>query len=101
MKQKLIRAGVAFVLALTAGGVGYSAGGSGGGVAGTCVNIPAQTVTAPASGTVRVVYSLDQKQNDKEIIALIDAARVIFILQSTRSHSHLSPMLSSLLRSAV
>ncbi len=75
MKQKLIRAGVAFVLALTAGGVGYSAGGSGGGVAGTCVNIPAQTVTAPASGTVRVVYSLDQKQNDKEIIALIDAAK--------------------------
>jgi len=73
MNQRLIRAGVAAVLAFAAGMVGYSAKGDI--VAGTCVNIPAQTVTIPSSDSVRVVYSLDQKQNDKEIIALIDNAK--------------------------
>src|SRR5674476_578935 len=73
MKQKLIRAGVAFVLALTAGSVGYAAGGSGAQTAN--VSIPAQTVSAPPASSVRVIYSLDQKQNDKELIALIDAAK--------------------------
>lgn len=72
MNQKLIRAGVALVLALAAGGVGYAAGGNG---AKASVSIPAQTVSAPPAGSTRVVYSLDQKQNDKEIIALIDAAK--------------------------
>jgi hypothetical protein len=73
MKQKYIRAGIALILAFTAGSIGYSA--NNGGVAGTCVSIPAETVTAPVTGTVRVIYSLDQKQNDKEIIALIDDAQ--------------------------
>ena len=73
MKQKLIRAGVALVLALAAGGVGYSAGGSGAQTA--APSIPAQTVSAPPAGSTRVIYSLDQKQNDKEIIALIDSAK--------------------------
>jgi hypothetical protein len=72
MNQKIIRAGVALVLVLASGLAGYSAGGSG---AQASVSIPAQTVTAPPAGTTRVVYSLDQKQNDKEIIALIDAAK--------------------------
>lgn len=72
MNQKLIRAGVALVLALAAGGVGYTAGGSG---AQASVSIPAQTVSAPVADSVRVLYSLDQKQNDKEIIALIEAAK--------------------------
>ena len=71
MNQKVIRSVVALVLAVAAGLAGYSAGGSGA----ESVSIPAQTVSAPAPGTVRVVYSLDQKQNDKEIIALIDAAK--------------------------
>ena len=75
MKQKLIRAGVATVLAMAAGGAGYLAGSNAKSVAGTCVSIPAQTITAPAAGAVRVIYSLDQKQHDKEIIALIDGAR--------------------------
>jgi len=73
MKQKLIRAGVALILALTAGSVGYTAGGSGAQIAN--VSIPAQTITAQPIGTTRVIYSLDQKQNDKELIALIDNAK--------------------------
>src|SRR3989338_8900022 len=72
MKQKIMRAGAALVLALASGGVGYSAGGSG---ALASVSIPAQTVSPPAASSVRVVYSLDQKQNDKEVIALIDGAK--------------------------
>ena len=73
MKQKLIRAGVALVLMLAASGVGYTLGGSG--APAESVSIPAATVTAPPAGSTRVVYSLDAKQNDKEIIALIDAAK--------------------------
>lgn len=73
MKQKLIRAAVALVLTLSAGGVGYSAGGAGAQTA--SVDIPAQTVTAPPKASVRVIYSLDKKQNDKEIIALIEEAK--------------------------
>lgn len=73
MNRKLLRAAVAAALALAGGGVGYAAG------SGTAPNpgvaIPAQTVTAPASGTTRVVYGLDAKRNDEEIIALIGAAK--------------------------
>ncbi|MHB0865999.1 MAG: phospholipase D-like domain-containing protein [Minisyncoccota bacterium] len=74
MNQKLIRAGVALVLALAAGSAGYAAGGDKNTNA-ACMNIPPQTVAAPTVGSVRVIYSLDQKQNDKEIIALIDGAK--------------------------
>ena len=73
MKQKLARAGSALVLMLASGGAGYSLGGSG--TQAAPASIPAQTVTAPEAGTVRVIYSLDQKRDDKEIIALIDAAK--------------------------
>lgn len=76
MRQKLIRAGVAGILAFSAAFVGYSAGGNGEAVAGTCVSIPEQTVvTPPKEGSTRVVYSLDRKQDDKEIISLIDEAK--------------------------
>ena len=64
---------MAAVLMLAAGGIGYTLGGSGARV--PSVSIPAQTVSAPPAGMTRVVYSLDQKQNDQEIIALIDAAK--------------------------
>lgn len=73
MRQKLLRAGIAAILVLAAGYGGYSVNDAG--AAGTCVSIPAQTVPAPAAGAVRVLYSLDQKQNDKELIALIDSAK--------------------------
>ncbi|MDP2655511.1 MAG: phospholipase D-like domain-containing protein [bacterium] len=71
MNQKIVRAGVALVLALTAGGIGYNVGNSS---VPESINIPSQTVSAPAANTVRVIYSLDQKQNDQELIALINEA---------------------------
>ena len=74
MKQKLMRAGAALVLVGAAAGVGYAAG-AGTAVQSADVSIPVQNVAAPAAGTVRVLYSLDQKQNDKEIIALINGAK--------------------------
>jgi hypothetical protein len=73
MKAKIIRAGAALVLALAAGGAGYAVGNSRAPSAN--IDIPAQTVTAPAADSVRVIYSLDKKQNDQEIIALISAAK--------------------------
>ncbi|MBI2025641.1 hypothetical protein HYT04_02565 [Candidatus Kaiserbacteria bacterium] len=71
MKGKVTRAVAALALALSAGGAGYVLGGN---AAPENVNIPAQTVTAPAAGAVRVIYSLDKKQNDQELIALINEA---------------------------
>ncbi len=74
MNQKIIRSAVAAVLTFTAGGAGYTAGHSGG-AQGAAPSIPAVTVSAPPAGSTRVIYSLDAKQNDKEIISLIDAAK--------------------------
>lgn len=73
MNTKLIRTGIALILALAAGGAGYTLAGSGSSP-GTCVSIPTETVSVPPKGSVRVIYSLDQKQNDKELIALIESA---------------------------
>lgn len=67
----MIRAVVALALALAAGGVGYNVGKSS---VPENISIPTQTVTAPVKGSVRVVYSLDRKQNDQELIALINEA---------------------------
>ncbi len=72
MTARLPRLIAALVLTLAAGGAGYMAGGSGAQTA--SVSIPAQTVTAPAANSVRVIYSLDQKKNDQELIALINEA---------------------------
>ena len=73
MRARLPRILTALVLACAAGGAGYGLGTASPQPA--AVAIPAQTVTAPPAGSVRVVYSLDQKQNDKEIIALIASAK--------------------------
>jgi len=74
MRARLPRMIAALVLAFAAGGAGYTLGN--GNVAAQTANvaIPAQTITAPPKDSVRVVYSLDKKQNDAELIALIDAA---------------------------
>ncbi len=72
MHHKMARAALAGVLALASGGVGYATGSS---PRDADVVIPDQTIAAPPPGSVRVIYSLDKKQNDKEIIALIDAAK--------------------------
>lgn len=71
MQTKILRSAVALILALTSGFVGYSAASS----ETQSVSIPAQTVSVPPAGSIRIIYSLDQKQNDKEIIALIDSAK--------------------------
>jgi len=71
----MIRAGIALVLALASGSAGYVTGSRNTDTQTVSVAIPAQTVSAPAANSVRVLYSLDQKQNDKEIIALIDGAK--------------------------
>jgi hypothetical protein len=73
MNPKLKRALIASLLVLAAGGVGYSAGN--GAAEPASAAIAAQDVSAPPTGSTRVIYSLDQKRNDKEIIALIDAAK--------------------------
>ncbi|MCX6790138.1 MAG: phospholipase D-like domain-containing protein [Candidatus Kaiserbacteria bacterium] len=70
MKQKFIRAALAIVLVVTAGSIGYTTGKG----AAVPLSIPAQTISAPSASSVRVIYSLDQKQNDKELIALINEA---------------------------
>ncbi|MDO8742674.1 MAG: phospholipase D-like domain-containing protein [bacterium] len=72
MNQKMIRAIIALILTLAAGTAGYSAGS--GQVRDTNISIPAQTISVPAVGTTRIIYSLDAKQNDQELIALIDNA---------------------------
>lgn len=71
MNQKIIRAAAALVLAAAAGAAGYSLGSA----QGVKTDIPAQTVSAPKEGTMRIVYSLDARQNDQELIALINAAQ--------------------------
>jgi hypothetical protein len=74
MSSQLVkRIGGALVLAAVAGGAGYLAGGSAAPAAGAA--IPAENVAAPAAGTTRVLYSLDAKQNDQQLIALISAAK--------------------------
>lgn len=66
-----MRAAAALFIAASAGAVGYAAGGAGG----AGVRIPAQTVAAPLPDSVRILYSLEERKNDKELIALIDAAK--------------------------
>lgn len=70
MQQKMLRFGVAVVMVVAAGAMGYLLHSPA-----PTPHIPAVTITAPPAGTTRVVYSLDQKQNDKEIIALIESAK--------------------------
>lgn len=70
--MRLMRSIVALVLVVSAGTAGYTVRGES---VPAAVSIPAQTIEAPPAGSIRVVYSLDQKQTDKQIIALIDAAK--------------------------
>ncbi|MDO8408387.1 MAG: phospholipase D-like domain-containing protein [bacterium] len=73
MNEKMKRLVAAVVLAGAAVGVGYALGG--GGAAPAAPQIPMVTVTAPPAGSTRIIYSLDKKQNDKELIALIEGAK--------------------------
>lgn len=73
MSSPLTRTIFAFLIAAAAGGLGYEIGIGAG--ASAAPAIPEQNVSAPAAGTTRILYSLDAKHNDQEIIALIDAAQ--------------------------
>ena len=74
MNPQLKRAIAALVLAVAAAGAGYTTGKTSAPQAAAPV-IAAQTVEAPPAGTTRILYSLDAKQNDQEIIALINGAQ--------------------------
>ena len=70
MEKRLVRTLIALLLAASTAGIGY-------GVGTTQGNLPASSgidLPAPTPGATRVIYSLDAKQNDKEIIALIENA---------------------------
>ena len=75
MKEKTKRLIGALVLALTAAGAGYLVGDTGAATAAPSPSIPTVTISAPPPGTTRVIYSLDKKQNDQELIALIAGAK--------------------------
>ena len=61
------------VVAIAATTGGYVLGWAG--ANGNAPAIPEADIAAPAAGTTRVLYSLDKKRNDKELIALIDGAK--------------------------
>ncbi|HVM59168.1 MAG TPA: phospholipase D-like domain-containing protein [Candidatus Paceibacterota bacterium] len=76
MSSRNKRIGAALVLAIAAAGFGYLLGaGTASARPGLAPSIPAANIAAPPKGTTRVIYSLDRKQNDKEIIALIENAK--------------------------
>lgn len=70
MNQKMIRGVVALILILAAGTVGHSLGNTP-----EIASASSVTIAAPPPGSIRVLYSLDAKQNDQELIALIQAAK--------------------------
>ena len=72
MNAKTRRVVGALVLAAATATAGYLVGERS--VAAT-PSIPQVTVTAPPANSIRVIYSLDQKQNDEELIALIEGAK--------------------------
>src|SRR3989344_7196833 len=74
MNEKTKRALGALLLAAAAALGGYLAGGSNTEAAAEGPSFPTQTVAAPPAGSTRVIYSLDTKQADKEIIAVIESA---------------------------
>lgn len=74
MNASARRSLAALVLALATLAVGYVSGKSQTSVASSS-STAGQTLASPAPGTIRVLYSLDAKQNDQEIIALINDAQ--------------------------
>lgn len=71
MHPRLIKSLALLLVALTSGTLGYTARES---TVPTAISIPAITTDAPKAGSTRILYSLDTKQIDQEIIALINEA---------------------------
>ncbi len=76
MRTRILRALLALVLAISAGTAGYQLR------APAEVTVSEQVVPAPSAQSVRILYSLDKKQHDQEIISLINEAeeRVYFAI---------------------
>ena len=55
-------------MAIASGAVGYL-------IHAPASGIPAQALSAPPANSVRIIYSLTAKQNDREVIALINSAQ--------------------------
>lgn len=70
-KQRVFRGIAVAILVIASVSLGYVGGSN---AEAESVRIPVQSITAPAPGTTRIIYSLDQKQNDQELIALINEA---------------------------
>jgi hypothetical protein len=77
MRTRILRAVLALVLAASAGAAGYQLN-----TAPTEVSISEQVVSAPSANSIRILYSLDKKQNDQELIAIINEAeeRIYFAI---------------------
>ncbi len=71
MSARTIRALVALLLSASAAGIGYH---TGTGQAAPQSERSGVTVNAPEAGTTRIIYSLDARQNDQELISLIASA---------------------------
>ena len=76
MRIRILRAVLALVVALSAGTAGYQLAPH------VAPTISEQMLPAPSANSVRIIYSLDKKQNDQELIALINEAeeRVYFAI---------------------
>jgi len=92
MNQKMIRGISALILTLAASTAGYTAGNAS--TASKNIDIPSQTIAVPTVGTTRIIYSLDAKQNDKELIAIInDAQDHIYFAIYTFTHPDIADAL--------
>ena len=92
MNPKMIRGIAALILTLAASAAGYTANNAN--TASKKIDIPAQTITTPTTGTARIIYSLDAKQNDKELIAIInDAQDHIYFAIYTFTHPDIADAL--------
>lgn len=74
MSEKSKRIAGALLLALASAAGGYLAGTLRTPTEAAVPSIPAVTIAAPPPSAVRIIYSLDKRQNDQELIALIEGA---------------------------
>lgn len=70
MEKRLVRAIIALLLAASTAGIGYGVGTA----QDNTKTSPGIDLPAPAPGHTRIIYSLDAKETDKELITLIENA---------------------------
>ena len=74
MSSQVRRTGAALVLAAVTGLGGYLVG-EGSASTAALLSLDSPALPSPAPDTTRLFYSLDQKQNDQELISLLNATR--------------------------